>query len=159
MLEGDGTYVDDDDTLRVMAKDTLLLLEPNQIWKSIDNISTSSTVTVGSNISLELSDSSQENLIFERQTENNYLSVEKQHSLITLWKNFTIPWNKISTLGIKSLQKNKRDIKVITEVVHTVADEIRSIGPYIPAKHLKNIAKQICKEYPQSLEDRDMMKW
>ena len=52
VLETDGTYVDDDEVLKALATETFILLEPNQNWKSVDSLSTCSTLTLSSDGSM-----------------------------------------------------------------------------------------------------------
>ena len=79
----------------------------------------------------------------------------KEENFKNTWRNFVNPWEKVSILGNKVLDNKKRNPKVVKEVIHVVAEEIRSKELQIPAKYLKNIAQEMCKKFPGTFEDRD----
>ncbi|KAF2893174.1 hypothetical protein ILUMI_12996 [Ignelater luminosus] len=115
VLEADGTYVDDDDILRALSAETLILLEQNEIWKSVDNRSTCSTVSTASIVYSSNTDQksdSEDGILHTCDQDETGQKGNTKMSTWSLWNDFLIPWHKVSAIGNKTLINRSRDQKV-----------------------------------------------
>lgn len=71
------------------------------------------------------------------------------------WKEFEIPWEKLSASNRKKCEDSIKDKAVITAVVNMVVSEMREIRKDISSKVFKIIALKIIKKYPIFRDEDD----
>ena len=164
-LESDGTLIDEDEILILMKKETLILLESGQQYVSAKEISFSSslpsTVNLNSANSLNFDEETNDPIPVILSTDsdemmqcNNRLTTLYNYNLEYQWTNFNIPWDKIPADMILNCEKGEKIKSVVTQIVHIIINEMRSIKAEIPTKALKSVAIQLVKKHPDTFADK-----
>jgi hypothetical protein len=180
VLENDGTVVDDSEALLLLSKETFLLLEKNEIWRSsnfnsdvenISSLSTCSTVTLEGNNSFS-NESHKSNTstlcVVELDSSQNFMISDPKSSMFSdkddkkssnmsenTWREFAIPWNKLTDNVLSELNEGKIGKTSRKKVIHMVVDEMRVINKSIANKSLRIIAHKIIDKFPLSFKDVD----
>ncbi|XP_063903736.1 uncharacterized protein LOC135123169 isoform X3 [Zophobas morio] len=170
VLESDGTPVEEEEILIAVKHETLILLEPGQVWLSSQSqceisesssgpnnhsfMSLTSTETIASTKSNECISGATEFL----NNDSSSLDSTIQASNCNLefsWTNFVIPWEKIPQDMLQCCAQGKRDKYAITEIVHIVVNEMKQISESIPSKAFKIVSFKMVDKYPATFRDYD----
>lgn len=152
VLEADGTFIDDNDSLQILSREIFILLQKNEIWcKEKDDVELSknslpSTITIAS--------------------EENYSDMSQSSSTETIttanipvnenfWKQYDIPWNKLPSDIKCEIDKGNSDKRIINECVRLIISEIRNIKRDTSQHTLKIMAHKMISAYPKIFEDVD----
>ncbi|XP_063924385.1 uncharacterized protein LOC135138353 isoform X2 [Zophobas morio] len=139
VLESDGTEIEDDDTLMDIKKETLMLLQDNEIWYDGPSVPLEPVHSFASADTLSVSDSSLSSISRASTPDTERLSENP-------WEEFEIPWSRMSSFVIKDCEAGLRHKSTITEVIHCITNAL---------KGLKNIAKKVVLKYPKTFQDID----
>lgn len=154
VLESDGTVIDDDNVLKALNSEILMLLEPNQKWfpngqtcsnndsLSISNISVGSST---STITLNSSESELDNSELSGNTDDHNTNTNYDRDRIvdeSFWENYEIPWAKFGTDIIDNLEKGMRSKCLLLDVVPLIVSDLRAYRANLPCKVFKMVAKK-----------------
>lgn len=165
--------------LEAVKEETLILLEPGEVWKPADTFSetesNTSTITLVSNskyqenvasapmdVPILLDMTNSEN----KENDNPYLFVvpsasEESHGSPKSptneysWNEFKIPWNKIPQYMLEACEAGQITNTICTEIVHTVVNEMRNLKQTIPFKAFRIVGKKMADRYPKAFLDID----
>lgn len=179
VLESNGTPVETE-VLPYMKNEVLLLLQEGEKWEPVikDDLSLPSTstltyVTTDSPIGeLNIFDNQEHQTldktevtaestqaittsVFTIPTENVVISESVDCNAENWWKNFKIPWEKLSNTQIKKFEDCIKDPTAITKLVQVVVDEMRCYKKHIPISAFKVISKKIIDPYSLIFLDVD----
>ncbi|CAH0556592.1 unnamed protein product [Brassicogethes aeneus] len=150
----DGTLIDEDEILKLLSKETMILLQAGQIWKECDQTGSSGSILTLTDSSSSITyDVNKEN-ISSGSNENIILAMDENSNLY--WENYEIPFYKISHLS-EILKKGEHTNADVNEMIRFIVNEMRIISSKperLPASSFKIICKKIINEFP-SLKDKD----
>lgn len=156
VLESDGTEVDES-VLPLLdhSSTTLMLLQPGETWSpaNLNSTSTSSLATTVTYQDSAKSVSTVQSAPISLQEPTLFYTIDCNSEM--LWESFEIPYYKMPNHMISHCEAGKRDKQVITDMVHIIVNELRTINTIIPLKSMKIIAKKLTQKYPGTFQDVD----
>lgn len=157
VLESDGTLMDDDNTLKIMYKDTFILLTKDEVWQSStdEKLTPSYTSTVTYKSDTSFGDNASSSVLINDPASEDREEYSSGPVTDITWKNFKIPWNEMRPTILKDCESDTKNSTTINEVVRIVADSLIEIKENVPSKALKYVAAKIIARYPKKFQDID----
>jgi hypothetical protein len=164
-LESDGTVIEDDSVLKLLNKETLILLTKDESWKPIKDQSFSySTCSTETLVSSPSSSRSRSSPLRESQsplTESSDLSrfnditVQSPKVSHNTWEKYEIPWYQLNRCVIEDCEQGSRIQDCTNRVVNVTVDSVRELKKIVSTKTFKILAKKIINKYPKQFQDID----
>ena len=158
VLETDGTVIDEDDVLLCLDKETILLLQPNEIWYPV-GADASQIATKTESFNAVTSEAPITPVEYAEDVEMlvvpspSAISVTTNYELV--WSDFIIPWHVVHPDLIESFEKGEKDSRHTTEVVRIIVQSMRSISTNIPANAFEIVGRKLVDQYPKIFQDVD----
>lgn len=133
-----------------------MLLEPGEHWT--DDFNQSVTTSKASTVTIDpISDSE---IMSDIIPESPILGEEVQTLMVDgnmeyMWQTFEIPWNKLPMGTLLACEKGLKQRDIHTQVIHMVANEMRSIKTSPSSKAARIVAQKMISKYPLAFQDID----
>ncbi|KAI4459143.1 hypothetical protein MML48_6g00001703 [Holotrichia oblita] len=155
VLESDGTSVDDDEVLKIVSTQTLILLTKTEAWEAL--LATTATTSIVASINEEKESASDsfsstsEDLVVAKTTQEIANSQISKH----MWNTLEIPWHRLSKEVLGNCEKGIRQKSSLDSVAQVIIDAAREISLHVPTYALKRVAEKVIAKYPGMFKDVD----
>lgn len=154
VLEADGTEIDNGVVLKMLHKETLILLSQNERWSPENSLDISlssgaSTITVDA---CENANEESASITVTADTDEN-VSKEIDFNLSSAinedtWESFTIPWQLLGKSRLAECKNGTNVHNHVHKLIQVTIDAVRDVTKHPGCKALKILAKKIVNENP-----------
>jgi hypothetical protein len=136
-LECDGSEVETDRDLKFFFKETLMMLNEDEIWSS----STTTTLLIPV---LEV-------------TEQELTPIEKvdKVKLMSSFEQYKIPFNLFPAAALARMNVNMHVDEFLRDIIHLIINDMRQISSTLPLPVIRRVVDQLCEKYPNSFTTRN----
>ncbi|CAG9818630.1 unnamed protein product [Phaedon cochleariae] len=161
VLESDGTKIDEDEVLKLIKYEILILLQPGEEWKKPKYDPPNSTKPNSEQDTYDTIDESfgyaQNNMDLGSKEPNTGHRHNEEDSSNCLCK-FKIPWEEIFSRNIlMACEQGNRDKRLITIIIHGVVNKMRESKSCFASQSQasKMVTKQIISRFPLTFRELD----